>query len=338
MQKTGDEYILFLYDENGTAYGMVIKNGTTEEYYYYLFNAQGDVIGIVDSTGEQVAAYEYGAWGDVTSITGSLAQTIGEKNPIRYRGYYYDTETGFYYLQSRYYDPEVSRFINADGLISAGQDILGCNVFAYCVNNPINRSDPNGNLSFISFLSKAITIVRIVKTVLRISNKKHNSKVDSNPKTSTKGKIINDQNGATGKNFRYGRKNVSWNGCETIAVHNAKLLKGKNSSLSETIDDFHAVNAIVGFGLCGSNPYSIGSVLEKEDISYTGVGLNDMTKQGVYIISFWNENPLSNGLHTVAVSYDGTYYTAYNLYCNGDEYHISLSDYSTSFICGYYLR
>ena len=143
-QKTGDEYILFLYDENGTAYGMVIKNGTTEEYYYYLFNAQGDVIGIVDSTGVQVVSYEYGAWGDITSITGSLAQTIGEKNPIRYRGYYYDTETGFYYLQSRYYDPEVSRFINADGYVSTGQGLNSCNMFAYCGNNPIDKADYYG--------------------------------------------------------------------------------------------------------------------------------------------------------------------------------------------------
>ena len=143
-QKTGDEYILFLYDENGTAYGMVIKNGTTEEYYYYLFNAQGDVIGIVNQDGVQVVSYEYGAWGDITSITGSLAQTIGEKNPIRYRGYYYDTGTGFYYLQSRYYDPEVLRFINADGYVSTGLGLNSCNMFAYCGNNPIDKADYYG--------------------------------------------------------------------------------------------------------------------------------------------------------------------------------------------------
>ena len=146
-QKTGDEYILFLYDENGTAYGMVIKNGTTEEYYYYLFNAQGDVIGIVNQDGVQVVSYEYGAWGDITSITGSLAQTIGEKNPIRYRGYYYDTGTGFYYLQSRYYDAETQRILNGDGLdtlTATLEDVTDKNLFAYCDNNPIMRLDNDG--------------------------------------------------------------------------------------------------------------------------------------------------------------------------------------------------
>ncbi len=141
-QKTGDEYIIFLYDENGSAYGMIIKNGETVANYYYLFNAQGDVIGIIDQNGEQVVTYEYGAWGDVVSVTGSLAQTVGAKNPIRYRGYYYDGETGFYYLQSRYYDPYTARFINADGQLN--NDILGNNLFIYCGNTPTIRVDDNG--------------------------------------------------------------------------------------------------------------------------------------------------------------------------------------------------
>ena len=67
-------------------------------------------------------------------------------NPLRYRGYYYDSETGLYYLNSRYYDPETGRYINADGYVSTGQGILGNNMFAYCGNNPTSRSDPNGNL------------------------------------------------------------------------------------------------------------------------------------------------------------------------------------------------
>ena len=73
-----------------------------------------------------------------------MSSTIGQKNPLRYRGYYYDEETGFYYLQSRYYDPVVRRFINADGYVSTGQGILANNMFAYCGNNPVNRADPGG--------------------------------------------------------------------------------------------------------------------------------------------------------------------------------------------------
>ena len=76
--------------------------------------------------------------------SGTLASTIGQINPIRYRGYYYDSETGFYYLQSRYYDPETDRFINADGILGANGDILSYNLFAYCSNNLINHCDPTG--------------------------------------------------------------------------------------------------------------------------------------------------------------------------------------------------
>ena len=89
----------FLYDESGSAYSF-IYNGAQ---YYYVKNLQGDIMRIVDATGAVVASYTYDAWGKVTA-----SGSIGQVNPIRYRGYYYDTDTGFYYLQSRYYDPAIS--------------------------------------------------------------------------------------------------------------------------------------------------------------------------------------------------------------------------------------
>ena len=99
--------------------------------------------------GDTVTQYTYDAWGEVLSVTGSLASSIGRINPFRYRGYYYDTETGFYYLQSRYYDPVVGRFLNADKLIysvySGTTD--GFNRHSYGNNNPINRIDSFGNLT-----------------------------------------------------------------------------------------------------------------------------------------------------------------------------------------------
>ena len=97
----------FLYDESGSPYSF-IYNGTQ---YYYVKNLQGDVVKILNASGSVVANYYYDAWGKVTN-TGNI---VGLYNPIRYRGYYYDTDTGFYYLQSRYYDPMVKRFINANG-------------------------------------------------------------------------------------------------------------------------------------------------------------------------------------------------------------------------------
>ena len=136
----------FFYDESGNPYAFSYKASSSASpvTYYYLTNLQGDVTGILDSSGNTVAAYTYNAWGNILSTTGTLADV----NPLRYRGYYYDSETGLYYLKSRYYDPEVGRFINADSYASTGQGIIGCNMFAYCLNNPIQYSDDEGTLAF----------------------------------------------------------------------------------------------------------------------------------------------------------------------------------------------
>ena len=120
----------------------VSYNGTE---YFYLKNAQGDVTGLVDSTGAKVVHYTYDPWGKTWSASGTLATTLGTFNPLRYRGYVYDTETGLYYLNSRYYNPTWGRFINADGFVSTGQGISGNNMFAYCGNDPVNRYDPDGD-------------------------------------------------------------------------------------------------------------------------------------------------------------------------------------------------
>ena len=144
-QRTGNDYLIFLYDESGVPYGLIHKYGSTEKKYYYEYNLQGDIIGIINDAGTRVVTYQYSAWGELLSISGSMATTIGAANPLRYRGYYYDSETGLYYLQSRYYDPVTGRFINADNYASTGQGIISNNMFAYCLNNPVNLSDNSGN-------------------------------------------------------------------------------------------------------------------------------------------------------------------------------------------------
>lgn len=93
------------------------------------------------TTGSTAASYVYDAWGNVISSSGTMASI----NPIRYRGYYYDTETGLYYLGSRYYDPAVKRFVNADRYASTGQGFVGYNMFAYCLNNPVCYYDSAGD-------------------------------------------------------------------------------------------------------------------------------------------------------------------------------------------------
>ena len=144
---TGDDLLVFLYDDKGTPYGMFTVLDGVQQYFFYLYNAQGDVIAIIDDYAERVVNYEYSAWGELLSVTGSKADTVGTLNPFRYRGYCYDTETGFYYVSSRYYDPAVGRWINADGLVSTGQGILGNNMFAYCLNNPVNYEDSDGEMA-----------------------------------------------------------------------------------------------------------------------------------------------------------------------------------------------
>ena len=139
-QMTGDDQTLtFAYDGSGKPMA-VTWNGTT---YLYLTNIQGDVIAILDTDGNIVVQYTYDAWGNILT-TGTLANTLGTLNPLTYRAYVYDQETGLYYLQSRYYNPEIGRFINADALVATGQGLLGNNMFAYCNNNPINYVDADG--------------------------------------------------------------------------------------------------------------------------------------------------------------------------------------------------
>ena len=138
-QTGGGKTIDFVYDENNQPLAMKYNN----TLYYYVLNAQGDVVRIVDGSRSVVASYTYDPWGKIISSSGTLADI----NPLRYRGYYYDSETGFYYLQSRYYDPEIGRFINADSYASTdATGLLSTNMFAYCENDPVNRSDPSGEL------------------------------------------------------------------------------------------------------------------------------------------------------------------------------------------------
>ena len=119
------------------------------------------MLAIVDASNNVVGSYTYDAWGKVLSVTG----TIAEINPIRYRGYYYDTETGLYYLNSRYYDPEIGRFVNADNQLATG-DMTGMNLFSYCGNNPVNRTDSSGEAWWHWAIGAAIVVACAAATVI----------------------------------------------------------------------------------------------------------------------------------------------------------------------------
>ena len=142
--------VAFMYDENGEAFGFNY-NGND---YYYVRNAQNDVIFISNSDNTGVVMYQYDAWGNMTACYDTSDDgMLSVINPYTYRGYFYEFETNTYFLKSRYYNPELCRFISADGYVQTGQGVLDKNMFAYCMNNPVNRVDSDGSSSVLIALA-----------------------------------------------------------------------------------------------------------------------------------------------------------------------------------------
>ena len=152
FQYNGDKPIGFILNQN---------------QYYYLTNPSGDIVGITDSKCDLIATYTYDEWGKLLSIetaeeNNSEQLKIAEINPLRYRGYYYDNETGYYYLQSRYYDPELGRFISADDFNYLNtNNKLSINAYIYCNNNPTSKYDSDGHEALalgvlIGFMCEAV--------------------------------------------------------------------------------------------------------------------------------------------------------------------------------------
>ena len=179
----------FLYD-NGGVMGFIYGNTTDDNRYLYRKDILGNITGILDKNGKIIVKYKYDAWGnhaavclnlkdgreefcDITdetiSFTGKYAtyKTLAEKNPFRYRSYYYDTETDMYYLKTRYYDPEIGRFITIDDVSYLEPDTInGLNLYAYCGNNPIMRVDANGTAWWHWVIGALVVVGLVVGTVV----------------------------------------------------------------------------------------------------------------------------------------------------------------------------
>ena len=218
----------YIYDQTGIA-GMVYDG----ESYYFGKNIFGDVTTIYDCYGNWKASYEYDLWGNITSGGSS---GIAKENPFRYRGYYYDSETGFYYLQSRYYDPEICRFINADNLellptLSGTPGQL--NLYAYCNNNPVMYSDPSGT----------ITISLVVGLIISFS--------------------IGFSASAITQGLQYGWDNIQWGQAvfdgAMAALSSALLATGVSSIVGKTI------SAAMNFG-----QYAVDSAFHGENPTWGG--------------------------------------------------------------------
>ena len=158
QKEEGGERMDFLYDEKGTPFAFEYQG----KMYFYQTSLQGDIIGIVDSEGSQVVVYRYDAWGEVLVSSDASGFGLSQINPLRYRGYYYDQETGLYYLQTRYYDPKVRRFLNADDasvLTKDPEQLMEKNLYAYCDDNPVMYRDDTGMFDIVSGIFGAVTNV-----------------------------------------------------------------------------------------------------------------------------------------------------------------------------------
>ena len=232
-EKTGEKLTVYIYDANGLPMGFAYSaTGNDFDVYWYEKNLHGDIVAVYSDAGTKLISYTYDAWGNATiSYHNGGEETTAINNPFTYRGYYYDKDLEFYYLQSRYYDSDIGRFISADSYVSTGQGILGNNMFAYCGNNPVIAVDNEGSkLKYIlDFLTAPIdSLVNVLaKMMIAKINYEHNSKIEESgnqyglyekpPSPS----YIKSQNAAEA--YRYGLLSASENACEVIAVHNAKV-------------------------------------------------------------------------------------------------------------------
>lgn len=238
-ETNGTDSIWYYYDALGNIVGFELN----DIKYYYVKNIQGDVIAIIDNSGNKVVEYTYNSWGKVISINGALANTVGSKNPYRYRSYRYDNETGFYYLNSRYYDPEIGRFINADGYVSTGQGISGYNMFEYGSNNPVYNADPSGNF-FVPVILVAVVVISsciILSGCSSSNNQSKPSTTSSSTKSTTSSKKINV---GSAKKYKKVKAGDNTQNCYTYALG----IKGSTDpgvpSTGARVEDISDVNAV----------------------------------------------------------------------------------------------
>ena len=253
-QKTGSTTLSFFYDQQGNRVGMA---DSSNHFYYYIYNLQGDVIALADaSTGKLAATYTYDAWGKIVKINGQnpedVASTnIANINPFRYRGYYYDTETSLYYLNSRYYDPDTGRFISADGQLNEG--VLGYNMFAYCENNPVNGSDPDGDMVWWAAAALGGAAFEVASYLIGNAISGQKSTWGGAAKAALKGAVEGVAFGAIGKGVQAAGKAYKAAKATKVAkaAKGAKAVKASTPKLAS--GQKKVANAITGYTKHGLN-------------------------------------------------------------------------------------
>ena len=299
----------FFYDDSGRPFAFNYSvDGGIASTYYYILNLQGDVVQIIDEGGVLQAEYVYSPWGEVISAEGDLA----EINPLRYRGYYYDSETGFYYLQSRYYDPENHRFINADSFASTGQGFLGTNMFAYCNNCPTIYEDPSGHA---------------LRSNLAL--------ICDGGSGKTEPRYISDQDLPGIAPTLFGLSNVGRSGCGAVATYNALQTLNSGTSLNDIISYYHDNKDMNVFGYLGLGPNSVADyfrvqgytvIMARYTAKYsaeTAAVVNSLAQTAdASILWYVYASDSGVGAHFFEYHRDGDGYVGYNVFSNKSVFEI----------------
>ena len=305
-------YISYLYDENGSPLG-INRNGTA---YYFAKNMQGDVIAILDVSGSVVARYSYDAWGAIFSVTDASGNSITDPkniancNPFRYRGYMYDQETGLYYVNSRYYDAVVGRWLNADvpDVLAAGFENIGqYNLYAYCFNDPVNMSDETG--TWPSWATKLIigTAVIAAAAVLTVATAGSGTAIACFAVGALKGAAIGAAvgaasgaaTGAVGHRLTTG----SWEGAGNAAIEGAA--------------DGYMTGAITGF-VSGGLSSNVCFVAGTSVLTSTGKVAIETIEPG-YLVYATNPETGETALKQVVQTFVNETTELVHVYVNGEE-------------------
>lgn len=318
-QYDGTNELYFRYDESGAPVSVNI-NGTD---YYYVKNLQGDIITLLDGQGSCVVKYTYDAWGKVLEIEDSTETNIGTINPLRYRGYYYDSDLGFYYLQSRYYDPTLGRFLNADDIayLGANETLISFNLFVYCDNNPVCNIDSCGNWYFSieeyhyrAYIAGRGRISRSKQNKIALYRDQYSSNVRS---LGGFYDYIHSQGDSRVSNLMFGRARIKKVGCELIAIYNVMKYIGRFHYFPDVINQCYINGLAFLAGHCGIMPKNIykffkASQVEFKTYSSFNKFISNLKKGTCGILSAWNHITGLTGLHTVMIVYKNGEYLIYN--------------------------
>ena len=259
----------FIYDILNTPYGFILSYYNEQEnvnpeihenVYLYIKNMKGDIIGVVNESRNIVLTYEYDVWGvtttNINAGVNDILKNIADVLPMRYRGYFFDNDTGLYYIQGRYYNPEMCRFINADRISDIGYNgtALNYNLYTYCKNNPMMYVIDNKDTSFSNTIN---------------SNYFYNKRIAKG----LTGYIDDQKNGIASK-LRYGLSTIGPLGCGWVATYNALIMLGNRLEPCDIIKSFE-MNNLPFNGLFGTNNYNIARFFVEKDYDVTITNLED---------------------------------------------------------------